>query len=162
MPIWLCTLAEVCRDNTQWVLRRIGVLESHAPASPQRCAAHHQAVVELDPLKHAGVQRPSRGKSRTGHVNILKLAVAVHAQVGDLHTESRNAVAVAAPPLRDANVRLTAHGCGSSQLPVHGMQLPVISYSRFQLHVGLPSSHTRVHNLTCTEKTQTAAEPDLD
>jgi hypothetical protein len=151
----LYALTEIRRDNTQRVLGGIGILERHAPASSQRRAAHHQAVVELDPLKHAGVERASGGERRASHMDVLELAVAVHAQVGDLHAEGRNAVAVAAPPLRDADVRLAAQGRGSSQLPVHKMQAPVVP-----LQVGLPSSLIRVHYLARTEHTQTAAEPD--
>lgn len=52
-------------------------------------------------------------------MNVPQLAVVVHAQVGDLHAERRDAIAVAALALRDADVRLCARRRGRSQLPVH-------------------------------------------
>lgn len=101
------------------VLGGIGVLERHAAAGSQRRAAHDQAVVVLDPLEHARVQRPGRRERRARDVDVLQLAVVVHAQVGNLHAERRDAVAVAALPLRNADVRLGARRRGRSQLPVH-------------------------------------------
>ena len=120
------------------VLGGIGVLERHAASCSQRCAAHHQAVVVLEPLEHPGVEGLGGGERCAGDMDVLQLAVVVETQVGDLHTEGRDAVAVAALPLGDADVRFRAGGCGSSQLPVHvGLGLWVLHRdSRYSTHGG--------------------------
>jgi hypothetical protein len=100
------------------VLGGICVFEHHAASCSQRRTAHHQAVVVLDALEHARVQGPGGCERRAGDMDVLELAVVVDAQVGDLHAEGRNAVAVAALPLRDADVRFRAQRGGGSQLPV--------------------------------------------
>jgi hypothetical protein len=71
-------------------------------------------------------------------MDVLELALVVDAQVGDLHAEGRNAVAVAALPLRDADVRFRAQRGGGSQLPVDVVFLmhsfSVLSFSHIVSH----------------------------
>lgn len=137
------------------VLGRIRILEGHASSCSQRRAAHHQAVVVLDPLEHLRVERPSGCERRAGDMDILQLAVVIDAQVGNLHTEGRNTVAVAALPLRDADVRLCARRGGRAELPVDvGLCLGV-------LHRDSSYSAHRAGNPRVEEEEE-SAEPEVN